>query len=74
MKNKERMMLTMANNQVIKQEPKFITASEVAEMLGVSLTTGYRIVKQLNEELKQQGKITVAGKVSSRYFYEKVAL
>lgn len=64
----------MANNQVIKQEPKFITASEVAEMLGVSLTTGYRIVKQLNEELKQQGFVTIAGKVSKRYFEQKVAL
>lgn len=64
----------MANNQVIKQEPKFITASEVAEMLGVSLTTGYRIVKQLNDELKQQGFVTIAGKVSKRYFEQKVAL
>ncbi|HHX67240.1 MAG TPA: helix-turn-helix domain-containing protein [Gallicola sp.] len=64
----------MANNQVIKQQPKFYNAADVAEILGVSQTTAYRIIRSLNQELKEQGKITIAGKISSRYFHEKVCL
>lgn len=60
--------------KVINQESKFLTASEVAEILGVSVTTGYRVVKKLNDELKQQGKIVISGKIARRYFEEKVAL
>lgn len=51
---------------------KFLCAEDVAKMLGVSTVTGYRIIKRLNDELKAQGYITIAGKVSKRYFDEKV--
>lgn len=57
-----------------KKTTNFLTAEEVAEILGVSLSTAYRIIKRLNEELKAQGFITVAGKISKRYFEQKVAL
>lgn len=53
---------------------KFLTATEVAEILHVSRSTAYRIIKRLNDELNKAGKITVAGKVSARYFYENVYL
>lgn len=53
---------------------KFLTATEVAEILNVSRSTAYRIIKRLNNELNKAGKITVAGKVSARYFYENVYL
>ena len=51
-------------------ERKFLTASDVAEILNVSRSTAYRIIRRLNDELDKAGKITVAGKVSARYFYE----
>lgn len=54
------------------QEQKFLTAKEVAEILDVSESSAYRVVKRLNAELQAQGKIIIAGKVSKRYFYEKV--
>ncbi|SNX53051.1 helix-turn-helix domain-containing protein [Thermoanaerobacterium sp. RBIITD] len=57
-----------------KKTTNFLTAEEVAVILGVSLSTAYRIIKRLNEELKAQGFITVAGKISKRYFEQKVAL
>lgn len=57
-----------------KKTTNFLTAEEVSEILGVSLSTAYRIIKRLNEELKAQGFITVAGKISKRYFEQKVAL
>ena len=53
---------------------KFLTASDVAEILNVSRSTAYRIIRRLNDELNKAGKITVAGKVSAKYFYENTYL
>ena len=53
---------------------KFLTATEVAEILDVSRSTAYRIIHRLNAELEKAGKIPVAGKVSARYFYENTSL
>ena len=51
--------------------PKFMRADEVAEMLYISRSHAYKIIKQLNKELEEQGKITTAGRVSRRYFEER---
>ena len=34
---------------------QFITAAEVAEIMGVSRTKAYQIVRDMNNELKEQG-------------------
>lgn len=52
------------------RENLYLTAPEVAEMLGVSRGHAYKIVKQLNEELAGRGYIVVAGKVPRKYFAE----
>jgi transposase len=49
----------------------YYTAQEVAEMLGVSRGQAYKIVKQLNAELAEMGKIVVSGKVPKRLFSER---
>ena len=54
--------------------PKFLTAKHVADLLDISKSSAYRIIKKLNSELENDGKIIIAGKISSRYFYEKVYL
>lgn len=64
----------MVSNQVIKQESRFYGAADVASILQVSETTAYRVIKKLNDELKKQGKITIAGKVSKKYFEENAYL
>ena len=46
----------------------FITASEMAEMLGVSVSRAYRICRKLNEELTAKGYLVVAGRVPTKYF------
>ena len=48
-----------------------ISADEVAETLGVSMSYAYKVVRLLNKELEAKGFITVAGRVSRRYFEEK---
>lgn len=54
------------------QGKTFISVQEVAEELGVSKSYAYRVVKKFNEELKQQGYLTVAGRVNAQYFHKKV--
>jgi Mn-dependent DtxR family transcriptional regulator len=46
--------------------------TDVAEELGVSKSYAYKIVQRLNEELKNMGYLTVSGRVSKKYFMEKV--
>ena len=48
-----------------------IDAAEVAQILDVSKAFAYKVVRELNEELKNKGFITIAGKVSRKYFEEK---
>lgn len=50
---------------------QYVTAKEVAEVLGISEGKAYEIIRQLNRELKQRGYITIAGKVSRAFFHEK---
>lgn len=50
----------------------FVTASEVAKELGVSKPFAYKLVRQMNEELEKQGFITISGRVSRRYYQEKI--
>lgn len=49
----------------------FITVKEVAELLGISKSKAYAIIRELNEELSAKGFITVAGRVSRKFFEEK---
>ena len=50
----------------------FIRVTDVAEELGVSKSYAYKIVQRLNADLKSMGYLTVAGRVSRKYFMEKV--
>lgn len=50
---------------------QFITANEVAEIMGVSRTKAYQIVRDMNKELREQGYITIAGKCPIQYFKQK---
>ena len=54
-----------------KVERQFIGAKEVAEILGVSESKSYGIIRELNKELKERGFITVQGKVSRVFFQER---
>lgn len=51
-----------------------ITAAEVAGIMDCSERYGYMIIKQLNQELEQKGFITMRGRVSRKYFYERTGL
>lgn len=61
----------MEGGGVAMEQGVFITAQEVAELLGISKSKAYTIVRELNEELSAKGFITVAGRVSRKFFEEK---
>ena len=50
----------------------FIKAEEVAKELDVSKPYAYKLIRKLNEELKNRGFITIAGKVNRQFFEEKI--
>ena len=50
----------------------FIKAEEIAKELGVSRPYAYKLIRKLNEELKNKGFITISGKVSRQFFEEKI--
>ncbi|RHD33816.1 MULTISPECIES: LysR family transcriptional regulator [Collinsella] len=51
---------------------RFIRAEDVAQELNVSKPYAYKLIRQLNEELKAKGFITIAGRVNRQYFYERL--
>ena len=50
----------------------FMKVQDVADELGISKSYAYKIVQQLNEDLKAQGFITISGRVNKQYFLERV--
>ena len=49
----------------------FVRAEEVSKELGISKPYAYKLVREMNEELKQKGFISIPGRVSRSYFEEK---
>ena len=49
----------------------YITGPEVARALEISEGKAYEILRDLNRQLKEQGYITIAGRVPLSYFNER---
>ena len=49
----------------------FMNVKEVMEVLEVSESYAYKLMKRLNRELQAMGCQTIAGKVARKYFYEQ---
>ncbi len=45
--------------------------NEVAEELGVSVPYAYKLIRELNKELKKTDCITIAGRIDRKFFHEK---
>ena len=50
---------------------RFIKVDEVAEELGISKPYAYKIIRRLNDELREKGMIAIAGRVDRNYFNER---
>jgi hypothetical protein len=60
------------NREVTITNKIYLTADDISGALGVSKAFAYKMIKQLNMELAARGYLTIAGKVSAKYFSEKV--
>lgn len=49
----------------------YVEKKEVMEALGVADTKALAIIRELNDQLKEKGYVTVTGRVSRKYFEEK---
>lgn len=52
-------------------ETMFMRVEEVAEEMGVSIPYAYKLIRNLNKELKATGCITIAGRIDRKFFHEK---
>lgn len=45
----------------------YLTASELSDLMGISIGHAYKLIRNMNAELAKEGYIVVAGKVPKRY-------
>ena len=50
----------------------FMNADDIAEEMGISKSSAYKILRQLNADLREQGYSTVAGRENTNYFRKKM--
>lgn len=53
------------------EEYKFYRVEDIMKILSVKESKAYQIIQKLNKELEGKGKITIAGRVSAKYFDER---
>jgi hypothetical protein len=53
-------------------DKRYLNANDVAEYMDISVPMAYKIIRKLNDELVSQGYLVVAGRVSRKYFEQKV--
>ena len=51
----------------------FLTVTEAAELLHISKSHAYKVIHRLNQELKAQGVLTIAGRINRSYLLERTA-
>jgi predicted transcriptional regulator len=50
---------------------KFLKVEDVMQILGISKSAAYKIMRQMNDELLKKGYVIIRGKVSRKYFEER---
>lgn len=63
--------ITIFNWRYLSKMSSFYRVNDVKNILGISTSKAYKIIQQLNKELKNKGYITIAGRVPIKYFNEK---
>lgn len=53
------------------QNKLYYSAMDVSELLGISRSKAYSIVKEMNKELSEKGYIVISGKVPKKFLEEK---
>lgn len=56
----------------MENEKRFLRAQDIMEILDVSDGMAYRIIRQMNAELKDKGYYVQRGRLSKDFFEEKM--
>lgn len=51
-----------------------LSAGDVVSLLNIAKPTAYALIRRLNSELEAKGYVVISGKVSTKYFYERLGL
>lgn len=54
------------------EEKSYYKVQDVCKILECSQSIGYKIIRQLNDELNAKGYITISGRVNAEYFNERI--
>lgn len=54
------------------EDSRYVRAAEVAEMIGVSRAKAYKMVAEMNEELKAKNYLVISGRVPRKFLMEKL--
>ena len=68
---KEINKLSETSRKILLRSLDGYSNEEIAEELGISKPFAYKLVRQMNEELEAKGFLTIAGRVSRKYYEEK---
>ena len=64
---------TNFNGKVVKgMNEKFLEVGDVMQILGISRSAAYKLMRQINSELEKKGYIVMRGKVSRKYFEDRI--
>ena len=50
----------------------FYTAKEISEMLGISTSMAYKLIRKMNAELEKNNFLVISGKVPIAFFQDKM--
>ncbi len=56
----------------MENKPLFLKAEEISKILGISRSLAYEVIKKLNSELEKKGYLTFNGRVSRKFFEERI--
>lgn len=65
----------MIDNDIVQHEgqevhSRFLTAKEIAADMQISEGSAYRLIRRLNKQLEDAGRITVRGRVNRRFYMQ----
>lgn len=49
----------------------FMRADEVAEVMSISKSYAYKVIRRLNKEVEDKGFLTMQGRIDRKFFYDQ---
>ena len=63
--------MKLENCEIKRYGSVFLTAPEAAQFMHISTSHAYKVIHRLNQKLKVQGFLTIAGRISRDYLLQR---